>query len=101
MKKENGSKVAFRTTRYIPKLDDYELPAEVPLDPKKMKRNRFAGKVKFKHGGARENAGRKPAPEQLVSKRIYLYPRHVKILEKIDKNVSAAIRKLVDASQKR
>lgn len=99
MKKENASKRPGH--QHIPGLDDYELPAEVPLDPKKMKRNRYAGKVKFTHGGARKNAGRNPAPEQLVSKRIYLYPRHVKLLEKIDKNMSAAIRKLVDASQKR
>lgn len=99
MKKENGSKRPGH--QHIPGLDDYELPSEIPLDPKKMKPNRFAGKVKFTHGGARKNAGRNPAPEQLVSKRIYLYPRHVKILEKIDKNMSAAIRKLVDASQKR
>lgn len=62
MKKENASKVSYRTTPYIPKLDDYELPSKVPLDPKKMKRNRFAGKVKFSYGGARKNAGRSLAP---------------------------------------
>lgn len=100
MKKDRGSKVVYRITPHTSKLDDYELPSEVPLDPKKMKPNRFAGKVKFTHGGARTNAGRKRAPEQLVAKRVYLYPRHVKALEKIDKNVSAAIRKLVDAAQK-
>lgn len=101
MKKNRDSKVSHHATAYIPKVDDYDLPPQVPLDPKKMKRNRFAGKVKFTHGGARANAGRKPAPEQLVAKRVYLYPRHVKFLERIDKNVSAAIRKLVDVSQKR
>jgi len=100
MKKDRASKVTHRATAYNPKLDDYELPVEVSIDAKKMKPNRFAGKVKFTHGGARPNAGRNPAPEQLVSKRIYLYPRHVKLLEKIDKNMSAAIRKLVDDAQK-
>ncbi len=89
-----------RGSEYIPELDDYELPAEFSFDPKKMKPNRFAGRVKFTHGGPREGAGRKPGPEPLVAKRVYLYPRHVKVLERIDKNLSAAIRKLVDAQQK-
>ena len=49
------------------------------------------------HGGARQGVGRKPSPEPLVAARVYLYPRHVRILQKIDKNLSAAIRSLVDA----
>ncbi len=92
MKKRRGSE-------YIPKLDDYELPPEFPFDPGKMKPNRFAGRVKFTHGGPRKGSGRKRAPEPLVAKRVYLYPRHVKILQRIDKNLSAAIRKLVDAER--
>jgi hypothetical protein len=47
-----------RNSKRITKLDDYELPAEYPLDRRKMKRNRFAGRVKLTHGGAREGAGR-------------------------------------------
>ncbi len=64
------------------KLDNYDLPAEIPLDPSKMKQNRFAGKVRFTHGGPREGAGRKPSPEPLIAKRVYLYPRQVKMLGK-------------------
>jgi hypothetical protein len=99
MNKKNASKRPGH--EHIPGLDDYELKPHYDLDYRKAKPNRFAGKVKFTHGGARKNAGRKPAPEELVAKRVYLYPRHVKFLEKIDKNVSAAIRKLVDATEKR
>ena len=86
---------------HIPGFDDYELKPHYHLEYRKAKPNRFAGKVKLTHGGARKNAGRTPAPEQLVSKRIYLYPRHVKLLAKIDKNMSAAVRKLLDTSVER
>jgi hypothetical protein len=99
MNKKNASKRPGH--EHIPGVDDYELKPHYDLDYRKAKPNRFAGKVKFTHDGARKNAGRAAAPEQLISKRIYLYPRHVKLLEKFDKNVSAAIRKLVDATQER
>lgn len=75
--------------------DDDILP-EYNIDYSKANPNRFAGRVKFTRGGARKGAGRKPAPEPLVSKRVYLYPRHLKLLAKIDTNISAAIRKVVD-----
>ncbi|MBI4674979.1 MAG: hypothetical protein HY741_25340 [Chloroflexi bacterium] len=89
--------IEFTETPHIPGIDDYELPAEVPLDPKKFRPNPFAGRVQFKRGGARKGAGRKPAPEPLIAKKVYLYPRHLKLFQKIDKNSSAAIRKLADA----
>lgn len=69
------------------------------LDFRKAKPNRFAKRTKRivgSRGGARPGAGRKPAPEPLVSKHIYLAPRHIKILQRVDKNLSAAIRKLVE-----
>jgi hypothetical protein len=72
------------------------LPPHIDVDYSKAKPNRFAGKVIFTHGGARKGAGRKSAPEPLVAKRVYLYPRHVKRLEKISANLSQAIRELVD-----
>ncbi len=106
MRKNRVSKDASQHTKkenpsdYIPRLDDYELPPHIDVDYSKAKPNRFAGRVKLTHGGPREGAGRKPSPEPLVAKRVYLYPRHVKVLEKIDKNLSAAIRKLVDAQPK-
>ena len=82
-------------------VDDYELPDEVPLDPSKFRPNRFAGKIKYTaRGGARKGAGRKPGPEPLVAKKVYLTPRHIKFFAKIDKNLSAAIRKLADTQSK-
>lgn len=90
--------IEFTETPPMPHLDDYELPVRVPLDPKKFRPNRFAGQVKFTRGGARQGAGRKPSPEPLVSKHVYLAPRHIKILKRVDKNLSAAIRKLAEAA---
>ncbi len=83
---------------YIPRLDGYDLPPHIDIDYSKAKPNRFAGRVKHTHGGARPGAGRKPSPEPLVAKRVYLYPRQVKRLQQIDRNLSAAIRKIIDAS---
>lgn len=44
---------------HIPKWDDYELPAEFPLDRRKLKPNRFVGRSKRAHEGAHPGAGRK------------------------------------------
>ena len=61
------------------------------------KPNRFAGRVQFTHGGKRNGAGRKPAPEPTVDRTITLYKSHLKYLRKLDSNLSRAIRKLIDA----
>lgn len=84
-----------------PERDDPndELRPQYDFDYSKARPNRFAGRVRYKRGGARPGAGRKPAPEPLVSKHVYLAARHIKILHRLDKNLSAAIRKLTDASQ--
>jgi hypothetical protein len=78
----------------------HDMRPHYDVDYRKSRPNRFAGRPKMvigaSRGGAREGAGRKPSPEPLVAKRVYLYPHHVKLLHKIDKNLSAAIRKLVD-----
>ncbi|MDL1898375.1 hypothetical protein FBQ82_19185 [Anaerolineae bacterium CFX7] len=95
------ARIEFTETPPIPRLDDYELPAQVALDPKKFRPNRFAGQVRFTRGGARQGAGRKPSPEPLLSKHVYLAPRHIKILKRVDKNLSAAIRKLAEAAGSR
>jgi hypothetical protein len=50
---------------HIPKLDDYELPAEYPLDPAKMKPNRFARRAKTTRGKQHTGAGHQAAPEPL------------------------------------
>jgi hypothetical protein len=80
-----------------------ELRSHYKVDYRKSRPNRFAGRANLiigpSQGGARAGAGRKPSPEPLVAKHVYLYPRHVRILQKIDKNLSAAIRKLVDSRQ--
>lgn len=89
-----------RNSEYIPKLDDYELPAEFPLDRRKMKPNRFAGRVKFTHGGPRPGSGRKPALEPLERHTITFYKSHAEYLRKVDANLSKAIRKLIAAKAK-
>ncbi len=99
--------IEFTETPHIPGLDDYELPDHIEFDYSKAKPNRFAAppgepsNIKFTRGGARKGAGRKPAPEPLIPKKVYLYPRHLKLLKKLDSNLSAAIRKLADASAKK
>jgi len=92
MNKKKDSKGA----RPIEMTADDDMLPEYNIDYSKAKPNRFAGRVKFTRGGARKGAGRKPAPEPLVAKRVYLYPRHLKLLSKIDTNLSAAIRRVVD-----
>ena len=87
-------------TAYVPKYDDYELPAEFPLDRRKLKPNRFAGRVKFTHGGARPGSGRKPASEPLERHTITFYKSHAEYLRKVDTNLSKAIRKLLAAKAK-
>ncbi len=83
--------------------EDDDIMPHYEIDYSRAKPNRFAGRPKIivgpVHGGSRKGSGRKRAPEPLVAKRVYLYPRHVKILQRIDKNLSAAIRKLVDAER--
>lgn len=80
-----------------------ELRPEYHVDYGKSRPNRFAGRNKEVvgpvRGGARPGAGRRSSPEPLVAKHVYLFPRHVKILQKIDKNLSAAIRKLVEQQE--
>ncbi|MBI5650710.1 MAG: hypothetical protein HZC40_09750 [Chloroflexi bacterium] len=94
MKKQEFSKINPNAP-YIPGLDDYELPAEIKLDPRKMKRNPYAGRVKFAHGGVRRGAGRKRLAEPLERHTITLYKSQTKFLRGLDRNLSAAIRKLI------
>jgi len=85
----------IRDSSYIPKLDDYELKPHYELDYRKAKPNRFAGRVKFTHGGARPGAGRKSAPEPMERHTIAFYKSHVDYLLSLDRNLSKAIRKLI------
>lgn len=93
MKKRQGSE-------YTPKYDDDDLPAEIKLDPRKMKPNRFAGRVKFTHGGTRAGAGRKPAPHPIERHTVTLYKTHANYLRGLDDNLSKAIRKLIELKAK-
>lgn len=43
-----------------------------------------------------KNGQEKVAKERMVSKHVYLHPRQIRVLRKIDSNLSAAIRKVVD-----
>lgn len=51
---------------------------------------------KLEQARARKSGKRKTVTESLVAKRIYLYPRQVKQLAKINANLSAAIRQVID-----
>ncbi len=90
-----------RAVEYIPKLDDYDLPSEYPFDAAKLRPNPYASRPKAKANG-QNSASRKSktngsrASKTVVAKRVYLYPHQIKILKRVDKNFSAAIRKLID-----
>jgi hypothetical protein len=108
MKKKTTKRVRLSADE----LND-DLRPHYDVDYSKTRPNRFAGRrhvvigpttnpesaIAKHRGGARNGAGRKPSPEPLVSKHVYLATRHIKILHRLDKNLSAAIRKLADAAQ--
>jgi len=48
------------------------------------------------HKQTRKNGADESKKESLQAKRIYLYPRQVKKLEKINANLSAAVRQVID-----
>ena len=66
---------------------------------RKAKPNRFAGRVKFTHGGTRPGAGRKSAVETfgepIERHTVTLLKSHVDFLRALDGNLSSAIRKLI------
>ncbi len=65
----------------------------------KARPNRFAGRVKFTHGGTRPGAGRKSATERfgepVERHTITLLKSHANFLRSLDDNLSSAIRKLI------
>ena len=90
----------IRESNHSPKLDDYELKPHYDLDYRRAKPNRFAGRVKLTHGGARHGAGRKPAPETVERHTIAFYKSHADYLRSLDQNLSKAIRKLIALTAK-
>jgi hypothetical protein len=99
MKGEQNHKRARHGAMSLGKLDAYELPPEIPLDPGKMKPNRFAGRVQLSHGGKRAGAGRKPAPESIERHTVTLFKSQADYLRSLDANLSKAIRALIDRTR--
>ncbi len=99
MKREEVRKHNGRKPALLDKLDAYELPREVPFDPAKMKPNRFAGRVQYSHGGKRAGAGRKPALEPVERHTVTLFKSHAEYLRSLDRNLSKAIRELIERSR--
>ncbi|MBI3913170.1 MAG: hypothetical protein HY327_03070 [Chloroflexi bacterium] len=83
----------------LPKLDDYELRPHYDIDYRKARRNPYAGRVKFTHGGKRNGAERKSTPEPLERHTITLYKTHANYLRRLDSNLSRAIRTLIDRAR--
>ncbi len=81
-------------------IDDYDLPEHIDFDYANAKPNRFAGKIAYVHGGARNGAGRKHSAETATNHTVTLYKSDIKYLHKLDSNLSRAIRKLIAAQAK-
>ncbi len=84
--------------------DDDILP-EYALEGRKARPNRFAGRPKVivgpRRGGARTGAGRKPAPEPLERHTVTLRKSDAEYLRSLDRKLSAAIHKLIQARGER
>lgn len=99
-----------KTTNLPPEEDlDDVLRPHYDVDYSKARPNRFAGKshtiigpVPSGYVPNRKRAVPKsppngsPTPQTVVAKRVYLYPHQIKLLARLDKNFSAAVRKLID-----
>jgi hypothetical protein len=73
-----------------------DLRPHYDVDYSKSRPNRFAGRVRFSHGGPRAGAGRKKAPQPIERHTITLYKAHADYLRGLDRNLSQAIRKLIE-----
>ena len=101
------------TKRAIPvqMTDDDDVLPHYDIDYSKAKPNRFAGRklviigpvsedgkpLRSKRSSAKQGTARSRKP--VIAKRVYLYPSQVKLLARIDKNFSAAVRKVIDKYQ--
>jgi hypothetical protein len=85
-----------KNTIKIPNELDDDLRPHYDVDYSKTRPNPYAGRVKFTHGGARNGAGRRRAPEPIERHTISLYRSHAKRLRALDSNLSLAIRKLIE-----
>ncbi len=111
-KEENmNKKNAIKGAIPIQMTDDGDMLPHYEIDYSKAKPNRFAGKkldiigpvpddyeVKIQNRAPRKpTANGARTDKTVVAKRVYLYPHQIKLLARIDKNFSAAVRKLIDA----
>ncbi len=76
-------------TEYIPHLDDYEMPAELNLDPRKGKPNPYV----VRNGAPPKKRNSKP--RTIKRHTITLAQTDAAYLHKLDKSLSHAIRKLI------
>ncbi len=67
------------------------------VDYSKARRNPYVGRVRHTRGGARPGAGRKAALEPIERHTITLFKSHAARLRALDKNLSRAIRKLIES----
>ncbi len=93
-----GRAVVVYTESAVHDNPDDELRPHYDFDYSKSKPNRFAGRVSCTHGGRRRGAGRKPASEPMERHTITLFKSHADRLRQMDKNLSRAIRKLIEST---
>jgi len=96
-----------KTNRIPPEEDlNDQLRPHYEVDYSKTRPNRFAGTRQiiigpvpsgYKTKRAQQNGNGSRAHKTVVAKRVYLYPHQIKLLKRVDKNFSAAVRKLIDA----
>ena len=102
-KKETKGAIPIQMTADDDLLPHYE------IDYTRAKPNRFAGRKHIVIGPVPDDKDQAPSKnisrkqtdgsrprKTVVAKRVYLYPSQVKILARIDKNFSAAVRKVID-----
>ena len=76
-----------------------DLRPHYDLDYGKAKPNRFAKRPKIYHGGARQGAGRKAAPEPVERHTLVIYKSHADYMRSLDPSLSKALRKLIAAGR--
>lgn len=85
-----------KSTIKIPNELANDLRPHYDVDYGKTRPNPYAGRVRISHGGARAGAGRRGAAELLERHTITLYRSHAERLCALDRNLSSAIRKLIE-----
>lgn len=105
-----NKKNVIRAAKPIQMTANDDLLPEYDIDYSKAKPNRFAGmkhivigpvpddyEEKLRQRRVNKSANGSRTQKTVVAKRVYLYPHQIKMLKRVDKNFSAAIRKLIDS----